>query len=279
MYPQNIIKDLQKRALVIRKHVVDSIYLAGSGHPGGSLSITDILTCLYFHEMHHDPKNPQMETRDRLILSKGHSAPALYAALAEAGYFEANALKKLRKINQFLQGHPSIAIPGVEISTGSLGQGLSVGIGMALAGKLDKKEYRVFVILGDGEIEEGQIWEAASSASHFKLNNIIAILDRNGLQIDGPTEEIMSLEPIPLRWRAFGWHVIEIDGHDIEEILMSFDAAKKSMKPTLIIAHTIKGKGVSFMEGTLSFHGKSPTKEQWIKALGELEQEEQELHD
>ena len=279
MYPLNIIKNLQRRALSIRKHVVDSIYLAGSGHPGGSLSITDIVTCLYFHEMHHDSNNPQMDTRDRLVLSKGHSAPALYAALAEAGYFDVKALKKLRKINQFLQGHPSISVPGVEISTGSLGQGLSVGIGMALAGKLDKKDYYVFVILGDGEIDEGQIWEAAASASHFNLNNLIAILDRNGLQIDGPTEEIMSLEPIPLRWKAFGWNVIEIDGHDIEEILMSFREAKKSKKPTIIIAHTIKGKGVSFMEGTLSFHGKSPTKEQWIKALSELEQEEQELHD
>ena len=279
MYSSKLIKNLHKRALSIRKHVVDSIYLAGSGHPGGSLSITDILTCLYFHEMNHDPKNPKMETRDRLVLSKGHSAPALYATLAEAGYFEVKALKKLRKINQFLQGHPSISVPGVEMSTGSLGQGLSVGIGMALAGKLDKKDYHVFVILGDGEIDEGQIWEAAASASHFKLNNLIAILDRNGLQIDGPTEEIMSLEPIPLRWKAFGWNVLEIDGHDIEEILMSFDKAKKSMRPTIIIAHTIKGKGVSFMEGTLSFHGKSPTKEQWIKALSELEQEEQELYD
>lgn len=278
MYPPDLIKNLQKQALKIRKHVVTSIYHAGSGHPGGSLSITDILTCLYFHEMRYDPHNPAWEDRDRLVLSKGHSAPALYAALAEAGYFDAAHLKKLRKINHFLQGHPSIGVPGVEISTGSLGQGLSIGIGIALAGKLDKKDYHVYVILGDGELDEGQVWEAAASASHYKLDNLIAILDRNGLQIDGPTEEIMTLEPIPLRWRAFGWNVIEIDGHDIEEILQAFRDAKKSKKPTMIIAHTIKGKGISFMEGTLSFHGKSPTQEQYVKALSELGQEEKELH-
>jgi transketolase len=278
MYPQDLIKKLQAQALKIRKHVVDSIYHAGSGHPGGSLSITDILTCLYFHEMKHDPQNPNWGERDRLVLSKGHSAPSLYAVLAEAGYFDIKHLKKLRKINQFLQGHPSTVVPGVEISTGSLGQGLSIGVGMALAGKLDKKNYTVYVILGDGEIDEGQIWEAAASASHNKLDNLVAILDRNGLQIDGPTEEIMALEPIPLRWRAFGWSVLEIDGHDIEEILQAFQEAKKSKKPTIILAHTIKGKGVSFMEGTLSFHGKSPSDEQWSKAMNELEQEEKELH-
>lgn len=278
MYPPDLIKNLQAQAVKIRKHVVDAIYHAGSGHPGGSLSITDILTCLYFQVMKHNPKKPKWGERDRLVLSKGHSAPALYAALAESGYFEIKHLKKLRKINQFLQGHPSTMVPGVEISTGSLGQGLSIGIGMALSGKLDKKGYTVYVILGDGEIDEGQIWEAASSASHYKLDNLIAILDRNGLQIDGPTEEIMSLEPISLRWRAFGWSVLEIDGHDIEEILMAFQEAKKSKKPTIILAHTIKGKGVSFMEGTLSFHGKSPTEEQWSKAMSELDQEEKELH-
>lgn len=279
MHDKELIKDLQRKALLIRKYVIDSVYRAGSGHPGGSLSIADILSCLYFHEMRHDPKNPKWADRDRLVLSKGHAAPALYAALAMAGYFPVDELKNLRKTGHFLQGHPCmLKVPGVDMSTGSLGQGLSVGVGMAIAGKLDGKDYRVFVIMGDGEMDEGQVWEAAASASHHSLDNLIAILDRNGLQIDGHTEEILNLEPMQWRWRAFGWDVIEIDGHNIEEILDAIHEADKNDKPTLIIAYTIKGKGVSFMEGSLSFHGKPPSDEQYIKAMSELNQAEEELN-
>jgi transketolase len=278
VHDEKLIKELKRKALLIRKHVIQSIYRAGSGHPGGSLSIADVIACLYFHELRHDPKNPKWKDRDRLVLSKGHSCPALYAALAESGYFPVEELKNLRKMGHFLQGHPCMLnVPGVDMSTGSLGQGLSVGIGMALAARLDKKDYRVFVIMGDGEMDEGQIWEAASAASHYKLDNLIGILDRNGLQIDGPTGEIMKLEPIGQRWRAFGWKVIEINGHNMKEILESFHEAEKNDKPTLIIAHTIKGKGVSFMEGTLSFHGKPPSKSQYIKAMTELEHRERNL--
>ncbi|RLF43597.1 MAG: transketolase [Thermoplasmata archaeon] len=279
MHDKELIKELQRKALLIRKYVIDSVYRAGSGHPGGSLSIADILSCLYFHEMRHDPKNPKWADRDRLVLSKGHAAPALYAALAMSGYFPVEELKNLRKTGHFLQGHPCmLKVPGVDMSTGSLGQGLSVGIGMAIAGKLDEKDYRVFVILGDGEMDEGQVWEAAASASHHSLDNLIAILDRNGLQIDGHTEEILNLEPMQWRWRAFGWDVIEIDGHNIEEILDALHEADKNDKPTLIMAYTIKGKGVSFMEGSLSFHGKPPSDEQYLKAMSELNQAEEELN-
>jgi len=280
MHDEALVLDLRRKALQIRKHVVDSVYRAGSGHPGGSLSVADVLACLYFHEMRHDPEQPGWPDRDRLVLSKGHAAPALYAALALAGYFPEEELKELRKTGHFLQGHPCMKkVTGVDMSTGSLGQGLSAGIGMALAGRLDNKDYRVFVILGDGEIDEGQVWEAASAASHHQLSNLVAILDRNGLQIDGHTEEILSLEPIKWRWRAFGWRVLTVDGHDVEEILSALHEANQNDKPTLIIAYTIKGKDVSFMEGTLSFHGKPPSDEQYVKAMTELEQLEEELYD
>ncbi|KAA0001258.1 MAG: transketolase [Thermoplasmata archaeon] len=280
MHDKNLIKEIRRKALEIRKWVIESVYRAGSGHPGGSLSVADILACLYFHEMRHNPKDPKWPDRDRLVLSKGHAAPALYAALALAGYFPVEELKNLRKIGHFLQGHPCMKkVPGVDMSTGSLGHGLSVAVGMAIAGKLDGKDYRVFAILGDGEVQEGQIWEAANTASHYKLDNLIAILDRNKLQIDGPTEEVMHLEPLAWRWQAFGWDVVEIDGHNVEEILDTFHEIKLNEKPTIIIAHTIKGKGVSFMEGTLSFHGKPPSKEQYIRAMSELEQAERELND
>ena len=280
MHDEALVLDLRRKALQIRKHIIDSVYRAGSGHPGGSLSIADILACLYFHEMRHDPEQPDWPDRDRLVLSKGHAAPALYAALALAGYFPERELKELRQTGHFLQGHPCMKkVTGVDMSTGSLGQGLSAGIGMALAGRLDKKDYRVFVILGDGEIDEGQVWEAAAAASHYQLSNLVAILDRNGLQIDGHTEEILSLEPIKWRWRAFGWRVLTLDGHDIDEILSALHEANKNDRPTLIIAYTIKGKDVSFMEGTLSFHGKPPSDEQYVKAMSELEQIEEELYD
>jgi len=280
MHDETLIKEIKRKALEIRKWVIESIYRAGSGHPGGSLSIADIIACLYFHEMRHNPKDPRWPDRDRLVLSKGHAAPALYAALALAGYFPVEELKNLRKIGHFLQGHPCMKkVPGVDMSTGSLGHGLSVAVGMAIAGKLDGKDYRVFTILGDGEVQEGEIWEAANTASHYKLDNLIAILDRNKLQIDGPTEEVMHIEPLPWRWQAFGWDVVEIDGHNVEEILDTFHEIKLNEKPTIIIAHTIKGKGVSFMEGTLSFHGKPPSEEQYLRAMSELEQAERELDD
>lgn len=280
MYDVRHIMDLRRKALEIRKWVIESIYRAGSGHPGGSLSSADIIACLYFSEMRHNPKDPSWQDRDRFVLSKGHTAPALYAALALAGYFNIEELKQLRKIGHFLQGHPCMRkVPGVDMSTGSLGQGLSAAVGMALAGRLDQRDYRVFVLLGDGEVQEGQIWEAANSASHYKLDNLVAILDRNKLQIDGPTEEIMHIEPLAWRWQAFGWNVVEIDGHDIEEILAAFRDITYNGKPTIIIANTIKGKGISFMEGTLSFHGKPPSDEQYRLAINELEAAGGELHD
>ncbi|MFA5771949.1 MAG: transketolase [Thermoplasmata archaeon] len=271
-YDDETVKRLESTATNIRKHIIKMICAAGSGHPGGSLSITDVLVAIYFQILRHDPKNPKWSDRDRFVLSKGHAAPALYAVLAETGYFPVEALLTLRKVGSMLQGHPDMRkTPGIEISTGSLGQGLSAGVGMALGGKLDNKEYRVFVIIGDGESDEGQIWEAAMSAAHYKLDNLTVILDRNGLQIDGATEQIMSLEPITDKWQAFGWNVLKINGHSMREILEALD--EKSVvkgKPTIIVAKTVKGKCISFMEGSLDFHGKAPTKEQAEKALAEL---------
>jgi len=265
-------KEIEERSKEARKHIVTMINAAGSGHPGGSLSAVEIIATLYFYKMRHDPKNPSWEDRDRFILSKGHAAPALYAVLAEAGYFPADLLNTLRKINSPLQGHPDKKrLPGIEMSAGSLGQGLSFANGAALAGKMDNKDYRVYVLLGDGECDEGQIWEAAMAAAHYKLDNITAILDRNGLQIDGPTEKVMSIEPIADKWRSFGWSVFEIDGYDIREIIEVLDeAARVRHKPSIIIAHTTKGKGVSFMEWVADFHGKSPSEEELNKALAEI---------
>lgn len=272
-HPTNMadIKMLDEKARTIRKHIINMIFEAGSGHPGGSLSSADILTALYFHTMRHNPLEPEWSDRDRFILSKGHAAPALYATLAEAGYFPIKELLSLRKIGSMLQGHPDIKIPGVDVSSGSLGQGLSIADGLALAARLDKKVYRVYALLGDGECDEGQVWEAAILASHYKLDNLTAIVDRNGLQIDGPTEKIMCIEPIAGKWRAFGWHVIEIDGNKIVEIIAALDEAKRiSGRPTVIIAHTFKGKGVSFMEWISAFHGKTLSKEELKIALQEL---------
>jgi len=267
----DVIKGLEEKARKIRRHIINMIFEAGSGHPGGSLSCVDILTVLYFYTMRHNPLEPKWADRDRFILSKGHAAPALYAILAEAGYFSVKELKSLRKIGSMLQGHPDIIVPGVEISSGSLGQGLSIASGIALAGKLDRKDYRVYTLLGDGECDEGQVWEAAILASHYKLDKLTAIVDRNGLQIDGPTEKIMCLEPIVGKWKAFGWHVIEIDGNKMAEIMTALDEAKRiSGKPTVIIAHTFKGKGVSFMEWINAFHGKALSKEEMKIALEEL---------
>jgi len=274
---EDIIIELKLTANKVRKNIVKMITEAKSGHPGGSLSAVDVVTALYFNVMRHNPENPKWKDRDRFILSKGHAAPLLYSVLAESGYFEVKELLTLRKLGSRLQGHPDMKrLPGVEISTGSLGHGLSVGNGMAIAGKLNKKGYRVYVLLGDGECQEGQVWEAAMTASHYKLDNVTAILDYNGLQIDGPVKDVMNINPISNKWRAFGWYVIEINGHDFKEIFDSFERVKKLKgKPGIIIAHTTKGKGVSFMENVVDFHGKAPAKEQMVQALKELEENEE----
>ena len=263
---------LKVKAKEIRKSIVSMITEAKSGHPGGSLSATDILTALYFSEMNVDPANPKMEGRDRFVLSKGHAAPAIYATLAEKGYFSKDELMTLRKFGSRLQGHPDMKkLPGIEISTGSLGQGLSVANGMALNAKMFNENYRTYVILGDGEVQEGQIWEAAMTAAHYKLDNLCAFLDNNNLQIDGNVSEIMGVEPLDKKWEAFGWNVIKIDGHDFEQILSALDKARECKdKPTMVIAKTIKGKGVSFMENVCGFHGVAPTLEELERALAEL---------
>ena len=268
------IKELENKAKVIRRHIIEMISRCGSGHPGGSLSSADILTVLYFHKMKHDPKNPKWDERDRFVLSKGHAAPVLYATLAEAGYFPKSYLKTLRQIGSSLQGHVDmISLPGIEMSTGSLGQGFSAANGMALALRMDKKNNHVYVVIGDGESQEGQIWEAAMTAGHYKLDNLTVILDHNKYQIDGHVEEIKGIQPIADKWRAFRFNVIDsVNGHDIKSVIKALDDASKAKgKPTIIIAETIKGKGVSFMENNpLDFHGKAPTKEEVIKALEEL---------
>ena len=266
------VPDLEKMAKQLRRHVITMIARAGSGHPGGSLSAADIVTALYFKAMHHDPKNPQWPDRDRFVLSKGHAAPILYAALAECGYFPVEELATLRKLGSRLQGHTDRTLtPGVEMSAGSLGQGLSYGIGMALAGSLDKRDYRVYVLLGDGECDEGQVWEAAMFAPHHRMDNITAIVDHNDLQLDGRVCDIMGLEPLGDKWRAFNWNVLEINGHDMKEILQALKKAREvKRKPTVIIAHTVKGKGVSFMEGNVDFHGKAPSPQETEQALKEL---------
>ncbi len=263
---------LKEKALNIRLGALEGIYSASSGHPGGSLAIADILSYLYFSEMNVDPKNPADPDRDRLVLSKGHTAPALYAALAEKGYFDKSLLSTLRKFGSILQGHPDMKhIPGIDMSTGSLGQGFSAANGIALAGKIDKKDYRVYAILGDGESEEGQIWEAAMFGAHYKLDNLCAIVDNNGLQIDGKVTEVMNPTPLDEKFLAFGWNVYTIDGHNFEEIADALEKAKTVKgKPTAIIANCVKGKGVSFMENQVGWHGSAPNKEQYEQAIAEL---------
>ena len=268
---EKIKKDLQKIACKVRMGVIEGTYNAKSGHPGGSLSISDTLTYLYFNKMNVDASNPEDPDRDRFVLSKGHTAPALYAVLAQKGYFAEEELKSLRHIGALLQGHPCIQIPGVDMSSGSLGQGISAACGMALAGKLDGKSYKVYTILGDGEIEEGQVWEAAMFAAHKKLTNLVAIVDNNGLQIDGPISEVCSPEPITDKFAAFGWHVITMDAHDFDSIDRAFEAAEKvTDKPVAIIQKSVKGKGVSFMENQVGWHGTAPNKEQYETAMQEL---------
>ncbi len=265
-------KELQRMANKLRLHVVEMTYAANSGHPGGSLSAADIISALYFKVMKHDPKNPNWEDRDRFILSKGHVAPVLYAALAESGYFPVEDLITLRQLGSKLQGHPVRGkVPGVEMSTGSLGQGLSMSCGIALAGKMDGKGYKVYCMLGDGELQSGQNWEAAMFAANYKLNNLIAIVDRNRLQICGDTEEVMSLEPLVDKWMAFGWDVIETDGHDIDKVVAAFEEAKADRdSPVVIIFNTVKGKGVSFMENNPGFHGKACNATEYKQAVEEL---------
>ena len=262
---------LKKQSNEIRKLIIRMLTKAGSGHPGGSLSSTEIIACLFFEVMRHDAQSPEWPDRDRFHLSKGHCCPALYSALAISGYFDIAHLWRLREFGAMLQGHPDKRTPGIEVSSGSLGQGLSVSVGMSLAGKLDKKDYRVYCLMGDGEIQEGNVWEAAMAGAHFKLDNLCAIVDYNHFQIDGRTEKIMNLEPLVNKWEAFGWHAIQCDGHNIEELLTAFLEAKSvEQKPTVIIAHTVKGKGVSFMEHVVDFHGRAPTEKEEKIALEEL---------
>ncbi len=267
-----VVAELQEKARKLRVHVLRMTHAAGSGHPGGSLSATDVITALYFNILRVDPKNPQWPDRDRFILSKGHACPVLYAALAERGFFPTAELMTLRKLGSRLQGHPELGTtPGLEACAGAEGQGLSIAVGMALAARLDGRSHRIYVMMGDGENDVGQTWEAALSASHFRLDNITAVVDRNGIQQEGKTEEIMALEPMADKWRAYGWNVLEIDGHDMEAVLEAFDTARSVKdRPTVIIAQTIKGKGVSYMENVVRFHGVAPTDEELKQGLAEL---------
>lgn len=268
------ITELQKKARKVREDIIEEVYQAQSGHPGGSLSVADILTVLYFRQMNIRPQDPSWEDRDRLVLSKGHCSPALYSCLANRGFFPIEDLKTFRNINSYLQGHPDKnKVPGVDMTTGSLGQGLSCANGMAIAGKMNHKDYRVYCILGDGEIEEGQVWEAAMAANQYELDNLCVVIDNNNLQIDGKLEEVMSSYPIDEKFRSFGFEVICINGHDIEEIIKAFEVAENIKdKPTCIIAKTKKGKGITFMEDQANWHGKAPNEEQYQQAIKELKE-------
>ena len=265
-------EQLELQAKQIRKDIVELVYTANSGHPGGSLSIADIITYLYFEELKINPNEPNNPDRDRFVLSKGHCAPALYSVLMEKGFVDKAEIKRFRQVDGILQGHPDMKhIPGIDMTTGSLGQGLSASVGMSLAGKIDQKDYRVYCVLGDGEIEEGQVWEAAMSASHYKLDNLCVIVDNNNLQIDGEIDKVMSPYPIDEKFKSFGFNVISINGNDFDEIGNAMEEAKNCKgKPTAIIAKTVKGKGVSFMENKAEWHGKAPSEEQYIQAMEEL---------
>ena len=268
---KSVLNELEKKACKVRLSVIEGTFNAGCGHPGGSLSAADVITYLYFNEMRVYPSNEKSENRDRFVLSKGHAAPALYGVLALKGFISEEEIKTLRKVGSTLQGHPNIHTPGVDMSTGSLGQGVSAAVGMALAGKLDKKDYRVYTVLGDGEIQEGEVWEAAMFAAAKKLDNLVVIVDNNNLQIDGTVEEVNSPYPIDEKFKAFGFEVVNIDGHDFEQMEKAFATACATKgKPTAIIMKTVKGKGVSFMEDVCGWHGKAPDAEQYITAIGEL---------
>ena len=271
--------ELQKMANEVRKGIVTSVHSAKAGHPGGSLSAADMFTYLYFEEMNIDPKNPKMEDRDRFVLSKGHTAPGYYAALANRGYFAVEDLKTLRHLGSYLQGHPCMQeTPGVDMSSGSLGQGISAAVGMALAGKLDNKDYRVYTLLGDGEIQEGQVWEAAMFAGARKLDNLVVIVDNNGLQIDGKVEDVCSVYPIDKKFEAFNFQAINVDGHNFDEIRSAMQKARETKgMPTAIIMHTVKGKGVSFMEDQAGWHGKAPNDEEYEIAMADLKKIDEQL--
>ncbi|MDO5125774.1 MAG: transketolase [Ruminococcus sp.] len=273
-------KQLEITACKVRMGIVEGVYNAKSGHPGGSLSIADVLTYLYFAKMNVYPDNPDLQDRDRFVLSKGHTAPALYSVLAEKGFFAKEELKSLRHIGALLQGHPCIHIPGVDMSSGSLGQGISVASGMALSAKISNDTYKVYTVLGDGEIQEGQVWEAAMFAAHYNLDNLVAIVDNNGLQIDGKITDVMSPYPIVDKFKAFGWHVIEMDAHDFDDIERAFNEAEKiSGQPVAIIQKSTKGKGVSFMENDAGWHGKAPNPDEYEKAMAELNEQLKNLED
>ena len=264
--------ELQKTANEVRKGIVKAVHSAKAGHPGGSLSAADLFTYLYFEEMNIDPKNPKKEDRDRFVLSKGHTAPGLYSALANRGYFPVEDLTTLRKLGSYLQGHPCVHIPGVDMSSGSLGQGISAAVGMALGAKLDNRDFRVYTVLGDGELEEGQVWEASMFAGHRKLDNLCVIVDNNNLQIDGPIDQVCSPYPIDKKFEAFNFHVINIDAHDFDQIRAAFKEAKETKgMPTCIVMHSLKGKGVSFMENSVDWHGKAPSDEEYAVAMADLD--------
>ena len=270
--------ELQKTANEVRKGIVTAVHGAKAGHPGGSLSAADIFTYLYFEEMNIDPKNPKKEDRDRFVLSKGHTAPGLYSALANRGYFPVEDLTTLRKLGSYLQGHPCVHIPGVDMSSGSLGQGISAAVGMALGGKLDNRDFRVYTVLGDGELEEGQVWEASMFAGHRKLDNLCVIVDNNNLQIDGPIDQVCSPYPIDKKFEAFNFHVINIDAHDFDQIRSALKEARETKgMPTCIVMHSLKGKGVSFMENSVDWHGKAPNDEEYAVAMADLDKIAEEL--
>ena len=270
--------ELQKTANEVRKGIVTSVHSAKAGHPGGSLSAADMFTYLYFEELNVDPKNPDMEDRDRFVLSKGHTAPGLYSALAHRGFFPVEDLKTLRHLGSYLLGHPCIHIPGVDMSSGSLGQGISVAVGMAMGAKLDNKDFRVYTLLGDGEIEEGQVWEAAMFAGHRKLDNLVVMVDNNNLQIDGKIEDVCSPYPIDKKFEAFNFHVINIDAHDFDQIRNAMKEARETKgMPTCIVMHSLKGKGVSFMEDNADWHGKAPNDAEYAQAMADLEKIGEEL--
>ncbi len=271
--------ELQKKANEVRKGIVTAVHSAKAGHPGGSLSAADVYTYLYFEEMNIDPANPKMEDRDRFVLSKGHTAPGLYSTLANRGFFPVEDLTTLRKLGSYLQGHPDMKhIPGVDMSSGSLGQGISAAVGMALGAKMNGKDYRVYTLLGDGELEEGQVWEASMFAGHRKLDNLVVIVDNNGLQIDGKIDDVCSPYPIDKKFEAFNFHVINVDAHDFDALRSAFKEARETKgMPTAIVAHSLKGKGVSFMEGSVDWHGKAPNDEQYAVAMADLERIGEEL--
>lgn len=275
-HTEQLILDLEHRARAIRRAVIDMVYGVGSGHPGGSLSATDVITAMYFHQLRIDPSRPDWPGRDRFIVSKGHAAPALYAALAHRGFFPEAELATFRRLDSRLQGHPDRnKTPGVDMTAGALGHGIAIGAGLALAARLDGEPYRTYVLLGDGEIQAGVAWEGAMTAAKYHLDNLTAVLDCNGVQLDGMVADIMPLEPVVDKWKAFGWHVLEIDGHDIRQILEALDTASKIHGgPTMIVARTVKGKGVSFMENKSMWHGRAPTKEQYDQAMAELAEPE-----